>query len=389
MTTTTVNEEHQTGPGPTSQDVEMMSLALDLAAGASMETAPNPRVGCVLVKDGQIIGRGCTQKVGQAHAEVMALRDAASQGHAVQGATAYVTLEPCSHYGRTPPCANALIEAGVARVVAALEDPNPLVAGRGFAMLREAGIDVLSGVLAQRASELNIGFLHRMRTGKPWVRLKMAASMDGFTALPNRQSQWITDAAAREDGHHWRARADAILTGIGTVLADNPQMNIRYPEYTSRFQPRKIVVDSRLRIHGMPNRARLLESGRVLLVHAQTRDETLDVDCCECKVEQDCEIQYLHLPNPDGTHVDLSRLMQELGREQINEMHVEAGAQLSGALLAAGLVDELLLYLAPKFLGSGRTMFDLPGLQHVEQAQQWTMSDLRQVGNAVRVILRA
>ena len=362
-------------------DHEMMALALQEAGKATMETSPNPKVGCVLLKNGELIGQGHTQKVGQAHAEVMALRDAASKGHDVRGATAYVTLEPCSHFGRTPPCANALIEAGVARVVAAIEDANPQVAGRGFAMLRDAGIEVVHGLMAAEAREMNVGFLSRMQTGKPWVRLKMAASLDGFTALPNGHSQWITGAEARADGHRWRARADAILTGIGTVLADDPQMTIRLEGQEIIRQPRKIIVDSKLRT---PEHAQVLQSGETTLVHAHA------ALLQESKIErlQAKGVQLLELPNASGSGVDLNALVIELGRQQLNELHVEAGASLSGALMAAGLVDELLLYLAPKFLGAGKTMFELPALADVNQAMSWQIHEMKPLGNSIRVVLR-
>jgi diaminohydroxyphosphoribosylaminopyrimidine deaminase / 5-amino-6-(5-phosphoribosylamino)uracil reductase len=356
-------------------DLHCMQMALDLARQASSLTSPNPKVGCVLVKDDVVIGTGFTQPAGQAHGEVQALREAAANGHEVRGTTAYVTLEPCSHYGRTPPCANALIEAGVARVIAALEDPNPMVAGRGLAMLRDAGIDVESGLLAHEARELNIGFFTRMETGKPWVRMKVAASLDGFTALPNGQSQWITAPEARQDGHAWRARADAILTGIGTVLADDPQMNVRGIEVPR--QPKKVVVDSRWR---MPSTAKLLADGGALIVGADgnilNRDDLLAAGA-----------ELLHLPDSNG-QVDLQELMSELGRRQINELHVEAGAILNGALIAQDCVDELLIYLAPKLLGSGAGLFALPELQHVDQARQLVLHELTQVGETLRILAR-
>ena len=359
-------------------DLHFMQHALALAGRATQATSPNPKVGCVLVKDGVVLGEGWTQPVGQAHAEVQALRDAAQRGHAVAGATAYVTLEPCSHYGRTPPCANALIEARVARVVAALEDANPQVAGRGFAMLRAAGIEVASGLLATEARAMNLGFFKRMETGLPWVRMKVAASLDGYTALPNGQSQWITDVEARQDGHTWRARADAILTGIGTVLADDPQMNVRGvpPEKIGR-QPQKIVLDSRLRL--TPH-AKLLQDGSALVVCAQG-DQTRRRELEQAGAEVLC------LPGKTG-QVDLPALLQELGRRQINEVHVEAGAVLNGALIAQHCVDELLLYLAPKILGSGAGLFSLPVLSHVSQARELVMHDVQMVGEALRVIAR-
>lgn len=365
------------------QDQAYMRMALELAAHATMATSPNPKVGCVLVKEGVIIGQGWTQPVGQAHAEVMALRDAATQGNQVQGATAYVTLEPCSHFGRTPPCANALIEAGVARVVAAVEDANSQVAGRGFALLRDAGIGVEHGLFASEAREMNIGFFKRMETGRPWVRLKMAASLDGFTALPNGQSQWITDVAAREDGHRWRARADAILTGVGTLIADDPQLNVRLPEIDTvlTHQPRKLIVDSRLRT---PISAKLFQTGKTTIFHSV-------VDAKQVSALQDVGAQLCCLPealSDNRVRVNLLELMHLLGREQINELHVEAGAKLSGSLIQAGCVDELLLYLAPKLLGQGAAMFALPELQSVDQARSLKIHEMKQVGEAIRILAR-
>lgn len=358
-------------------DHEFMSLALELASRATIATSPNPKVGCVLVKQGQIIGQGWTQPVGEAHAEVMALRDAAALGNEVRGATAYVSLEPCSHFGRTPPCVNALIEAGIARVVAALEDANPLVTGRGFALLRAAGIEVEHGVLAAQAREMNLGFFKRMETGRPWVRLKMAASLDGFAALPNGQSQWITAAEARLDGHRWRARSDVILTGIGTVLADDPQMNVRLPNEEIIRQPRKVVVDTHLRT---PLHAKLLTDGGVTVAHA----------VFDAQIEhalQDVGVQLMHMPNAQG-QVDLASLMLALGAEQVNEVHVEAGANLSGALIAAGCVDELLIYLAPKLLGAGTGMFVLPELASIDEALQLRLHETSCIGETIRVLAR-
>ncbi|WP_323491956.1 MULTISPECIES: bifunctional diaminohydroxyphosphoribosylaminopyrimidine deaminase/5-amino-6-(5-phosphoribosylamino)uracil reductase RibD [unclassified Undibacterium] len=364
------------------QDIRFMQMALELAAQATIATSPNPKVGCVIVKDGMVIGRGYTQPVGQAHAEVQALRDAIATGHDTKGATAYVTLEPCSHFGRTPPCANALIDAGIFRLVAAVQDPNPQVAGKGMTMLRDAGITVESGLLGERAREMNIGFFKRMETGKPWVRLKVAASLDGRTALANGESKWITASDARDDGHRWRARADAILTGIGTVLADDPQMNVRAIE-TPR-QPLKVVVDSQLRI---PANAKLLQDGKFVIVcaeapelkqgHQQNRQQAL--------IAQGAEV--VCLPD-DHQQVDLNALLLELGRRQINELHVEAGAKLNGALIAQDCVDELLIYLAPKLLGHGAGLFDLPELKLVADARQVRFHEISQVGESLRILAR-
>ena len=354
-------------------DLEFMARALQLAEQGLYSTTPNPRVGCVIVNDGLVVGEGWHRRAGEAHAEVHALRAAAGKA---SGATAYVTLEPCSHYGRTPPCADALIAAGVTRVVAAMQDPNPAVSGNGLARLRAFGVAVGCGLLASAAEELNIGFVSRMTRGRPWVRMKLATSLDGKTALENGASQWITGAAARQDGHRWRARACAILSGIGTVLADNPQLNVRDVE-TSR-QPLKVVIDSRLEL---PLDARLLAGGAVLLV-------TVSADLEKANALRERGVEILNLPNASG-NVDLPELMQELGRRGINELHVEGGYRLSGALVAAGLVDELLLYQAPCLIGdAARGMLDMPSLLSLENKQQLTIRDVRMVGADLRVLAR-
>jgi len=354
-------------------DHSLMARALRLAENGLFTTSPNPRVGCVIVKAGVVVGEGWHRRAGEAHAEVHALRAA---GEAARGATAYVTLEPCSHFGRTPPCADALIAAGVTRVVVAMQDPNPQVAGRGLARLQAAGISVDCGVLENEARELNIGFVSRMTHGRPWVRLKAAASLDGRTALANGASQWITGPAARQDGHRWRARACAILSGIGTVRADDPQLNVRGLD--SDRQPLKVVVDSRLELSA---EARLLDEGKVLLAAAGDPDGKEPV-----LVAEGAEVIYL--PNAAGK-VDLSALLIELGRRGINELHVEGGARLNGALLAAGLVDELLLYLAPCLLGNDAVgLFGLPPLQSMAEKRQLAIRDLRMVGADLRVLAR-
>ncbi len=358
-----------------SDDLQAMRLALQLAEQSLFITSPNPRVGCVIVRDGEIIARGRTQAAGQAHAEAAALQDAAARGIDVRGATAYVTLEPCSHHGRTPPCADALVGSGIARVVAAIEDPNPLVAGKGFHRLREAGIAVEVGLLADEARELNIGFFSRMQRGRPWVRMKIAASLDGGTALPNGQSQWITSAAARADGHAWRARACAILTGIGTVEQDDPQLTVRGID-TPR-QPRRIVLDSALQIR--PD-AKVLAGGGSWVV-TTTRDPARE----HALQAQGAEI----LPLPDqGGKVDLHALMQELGRRQINELHVEAGFKLNGSLLRAGVVDELLVYLAPCLLGPAQGIARLPELQTLDGRLPLRFHQVQAIGEDVRLLLR-
>ncbi|HJV80085.1 bifunctional diaminohydroxyphosphoribosylaminopyrimidine deaminase/5-amino-6-(5-phosphoribosylamino)uracil reductase RibD [Noviherbaspirillum sp.] len=356
-------------------DSQGIELALQWAAKGLFITAPNPRVGCVIVKDGRVIGEGYTQPAGQAHAEIQALNDAARRGADVRGATVYVTLEPCSHYGRTPPCADALIRAGVARVVAAVADPNPLVAGQGVAKLKAAGIEVACGVLEDEARELNIGFMSRMQRGKPWIRMKAAASLDGKTALHNGCSQWITSDAARNDGHWWRARACAVLTGIGTVREDDPRLNVRAID-TPR-QPRRIVIDSQLQIS--PD-ARILEGGGTWIATACSDPEK------EARLrERGAEI--LMLSNAQGK-VDLPALMLELGRRQINELHVEAGFKLNGSLIREGCVDELLLYLAPSLLGDARGLFDLPALENLNGRQQLAFHEIKQIGPDLRILAR-
>ncbi|WP_019140517.1 bifunctional diaminohydroxyphosphoribosylaminopyrimidine deaminase/5-amino-6-(5-phosphoribosylamino)uracil reductase RibD [Noviherbaspirillum massiliense] len=356
-------------------DLQGIRRALELASNCMFTTAPNPRVGCVIVKENRIIGEGYTQPPGQAHAEVQALNDAASRGFDVRGATVYVTLEPCSHYGRTPPCADALIRAGVGRVVAAIGDPNPLVAGQGLSKLAQAGIEVTCGVMEEEAREMNIGFLSRMQRGKPWVRMKVAASLDGKTALHDGRSQWITSPEARNDGHWWRARACAILTGIGTVKEDDPQLNVRAID-TPR-QPQRIVIDSRLEIS--PD-ARVLEGGGTWVVAARPDPEK------EAQL-RDRGVEVFMLPNAHGK-VDLPALMLELGKRQINELHVEAGAKLNGSLIREGCVDELLVYLAPSLLGEARGMFELPALDALEEKRLLKFHEVRQIGPDLRILAR-
>ncbi len=354
-------------------DREHMAEALRLAEKGLFTATPNPRVGCVIVRDGQAVGAGWHEKAGGPHAEVLALRAA---GARTRGATAYVTLEPCSHHGRTPPCVDALIEAGIARVVAAMQDPNPSVAGSGYARLRAAGIEVESGLMQNEAHALNIGFVARMSRGRPWVRMKIAASLDGRTALANGQSQWITGPEARRDGHAWRARACAVLSGIGTVRDDDPQLNVREVETTR--QPLKVVVDSRLQL---PLSAKLLQSGKVLV--AAAADDKTGIAALRA---QGAEV--VVLPNARGK-VELAELMRELARRELNEVHVEAGHKLNGSLLAAGLVDELLIYLAPSILGDvARGMFSLPELTDLAQKRLVQFGDVQTIGSDLRVLAR-
>lgn len=357
------------------EDVQGMALALEWAAKSMFLTAPNPRVGCVIVKDGRLLGAGHTQPAGQAHAEIQALQQAREQGLEVVGATVYVTLEPCSHHGRTPPCVEALIQARVARVVIAIMDPNPLVAGEGVAHLQAAGIEVSVGLKATEAEELNIGFFSRMQRDLPWVRMKVAASLDGKTALHDGQSQWITSAAARDDGHRWRARACAILTGIGTVREDDPQLTVR--AVVTPRQPLRIVVDSHLEISP---KARILQAPGCLIVAAHS-----DAEKEAALRRQGADI--LVLPNSQGK-VDLPGLMCELGRRQINELHVEAGAKLNGSLVREGCVDELLVYVAPCLLGEATGMFELAPLAQLQDKQTLRFHEVSQVGDDLRLLAR-
>jgi diaminohydroxyphosphoribosylaminopyrimidine deaminase/5-amino-6-(5-phosphoribosylamino)uracil reductase len=329
-------------------------------------------VGCVIVRDGVLVGEGWHRKAGESHAETLALAQA---GDRARGATAYVTLEPCSHFGRTPPCTDALVNARLARVIVAMEDPNPLVNGQGLDRLRAAGIDVRCGLLEAQARELNIGFVSRMTAGRPWVRLKVASSLDGYSALPDGSSQWITAEAARADGHLWRARSCAILTGIGTVREDDPLMTARVPE--AERQPLKVLVDSRLEVDPQ---ARILKSGRVLVAAAAD-----PADRAEPLRDRGCELIFL----PDARDkVDLGALMQELGARGINELHVEAGFKLNGSLLRQGLVDELLLYTAPSLLGGGRPMFDFPVVSQLEDRLQFEIRSADRVGPDLRLVAR-
>ena len=364
---------------PDTPAFDAMQRALVLAEGAVGLSEPNPRVGCVLLgADGTPIGEGHTQAAGSAHAEVMALRDAASRGHDTRGATAFVTLEPCSHHGRTPPCCDALIAAGVTRVVVAVSDPNPAVDGQGLARLRAAGIDVgFAGPAAEAASrELNIGFFSRMQRGRPWLRLKIAASLDGRTALDNGASQWITGEAARHDGHAWRKRASALLTGSGTVLADDPRLDVR--GHAIARQPLRVVVDSHL---ATPPTARLFEAAApVLLVSARP-------DAARESALRDRGAEILACPGPDG-HVDLAGVIAELARRGVNELHVEAGARLNGALLQGGWVDELLVYQAPMLLGAGRGMAALGPYTALAQARHFGLHQVDRIGPDLRLLLR-
>lgn len=346
---------------------------------------PNPRVGCVIVdSNGRTLGQGHTQRAGQAHAEVMALRAATAAGHTVRGASVYVTLEPCSHFGRTPPCCDALIEAGVARVWVAVQDPNPLVAGQGLARLRAAGIEVTllasEHPAAVATRELNIGFFSRMLRQTPWVRLKIAASLDGKTALDNGASQWITGPTARADGHAWRARASAVLTGIGTVLADNPRLDVRLVD-TPR-QPHLVLVDSRLET---PPDARVLGAARTVYIYAAVPDAAKQA-ALEAR-----GATVIYRPGQQAAtqgKVDLAAMLRDLGTRDINELHVEAGHKLNGSLIRAGLVDEFLVYLAPKLIGQGTGMASFGPLSDLSQAVALAFQSTDLIGPDLRIVAR-
>jgi diaminohydroxyphosphoribosylaminopyrimidine deaminase/5-amino-6-(5-phosphoribosylamino)uracil reductase len=365
----------------------LLQHALESAALSLRLSDPNPHVGCILTSpDGTLIAQGHTQQVGGPHAEVMAVRDAAARGNNVQGATAYVTLEPCSHHGRTGPCCDALIAAGIAKVVATNTDPNPLVAGQGFARLRAAGIEVEvldpKDPLAIASRELNIGFFSRMVRKTPWVRMKIAASLDGKTALPNGASQWITGPEARADGHAWRARASAILTGIGTVLSDKPRLDVRLVE-TPR-QPHLVVVDSALQT---PLDSPIFMPGRKLFIYAAVEDASK----AEALSAQGASVIYLPGKNANGTptgKVDLAALLLDLGQREINELHVEAGHKLNGSLVREGLVDEFLVYLAPKLMGQGADMAHFGPLTELSQALPLTFQSTAMVGPDLRILAR-
>ncbi|NRF65629.1 bifunctional diaminohydroxyphosphoribosylaminopyrimidine deaminase/5-amino-6-(5-phosphoribosylamino)uracil reductase RibD [Aquincola sp. S2] len=352
-----------------------MRRALQLAAEAIGLSDPNPRVGCVLVGDGWV-AEGHTQAAGQAHAEVMALRMARERGHALAGATAYVTLEPCAHHGRTPPCCDALIEAGLRRVVVASGDPHPQVAGEGLRRLRAAGIEVQVGLLGDDSRELNIGFLSRIERGRPFVRLKVAGSIDGRSALDNGESRWITGPEARADGHQWRKRAGAVLSGIGTVLADDPRLDVR--DVPTVRQPLRVIADARLQT---PPDARLLDPpGEVLIVAASAEGPA-----AQALRARGADVRAF--ANAQG-RIDLPALILALGDRGINELHVEAGPRLNAALLEADLVDELLIYQAPLLIGPGRALAALPALAQLADARRFHFIEALCVGADLRLRAR-
>jgi diaminohydroxyphosphoribosylaminopyrimidine deaminase/5-amino-6-(5-phosphoribosylamino)uracil reductase len=356
-------------------DYSHMAGAIRLAKRGLYTTDPNPRVGCVLVKKGKVIGEGWHERAGEPHAEIMALKAA---GDAAKEATAYISLEPCCHHGRTPPCSDALISAGISRAVIAMEDPNPQVAGNGIKQLSEAGIDVESGVMTAQAEALNPGFIQRMREGKPFIRCKLAMSLDGRTAMASGESQWITGEPAREDAHRLRARSSAIITGIETVLADNPSLNARL-EGVEVNQPIRVVLDSHLR---MPLDARMFSlPGRTVICTTQQDKKKVDE-----LINAGAEV--VQLPEDNG-RISLDALMDYLAEEQVNEVMVEAGATLNGALLQTGLVDEIVVYMAPLLMGDeARSLFTLPGLSQMKNRVSLYISDMRAVGKDWRIVAR-
>ena len=362
-------------------DVFAMTRALALAERGLETTHPNPRVGCVIAQGEEIVGEGWHERAGEAHAEVAAVRAA---GARAAGATVYVTLEPCSHYGRTPPCVDTLIGARVARVVFAVEDPNPRVRGQGAEALRRAGIAVESGLLEREATELNAGFMKRMQHGRPWVRVKLAMSLDGRTALASGASQWITGEAARQDVQHWRARSSAVMTGVATVLADDPRLDVRLPGDRPdgrKWQPLRVVLDSWLRT---PAGARLLTTGGdVLILTAQIEDRATRRSAL---TERGARVE--ELPSAAG-RLDLSAVLDRLGELEVNELLVEAGPTLAGELIRHALLDELLLYVAPKLLGpQGRPLVELPELAKLQDAHSFTLVDVQRLGDDMRLQLR-
>jgi diaminohydroxyphosphoribosylaminopyrimidine deaminase/5-amino-6-(5-phosphoribosylamino)uracil reductase len=366
----------------TAVDHQFMSQALAEAQNALYLSNPNPRVGCVIVKEGDVIGRGHTQRVGGPHAEVQALADVKSKGLDPAGSTIYVTLEPCNHTGRTPPCVDALIAAKPAMVIVAMSDPNPLVGGKGLERLKAAGIDVRCGLLESEAQALNRGFISRMTRGLPWVRMKIAASLDGKTALPNGQSQWITGPLARADGHHWRAQACAILTGVGTVKEDDPTLNVR--DVQTERQPWRIIVDSKLET---PLNAKVLSnsSGSSVILVCASLDSREGQD--KAKAFETLGVEVIAMANANGK-VDLLKLFAYLAKERhMNEIHVEAGFKLNGSLLREDCVDELLLYYAPFFMGDGIGMAKISPLTALDQRQDWKIIDQSLFGPDLRLRL--
>lgn len=357
-----------------SKDHEFMARAIRLAKRGLYTTDPNPRVGCVIVKDGAIIGEGWHEKAGEAHAEINALKAA---GENARGATAYVTLEPCCHHGKTPPCTDALIKAGISRVVAAMQDPHDKVAGQGLELLKAAGIETQAGLMQAQAEALNPGFIKRMHTGKPFVRVKLAMSMDGRTAMASGESKWITSDAARADVQHWRARSSVIMTGVGTVLADDPSMTARVNE--EELPTTRVVIDSNL---SMPQSAKMLSlPGNTIIMTTCDDDDAIES-------LQNAGAEIIEVPAHNGS-VDLAAVLDELGKEGFNEVMLETGATLSGAMLQAGFIDEMIIYMAPTLMGSdARPLFRLPGIDSMDRKIELDIGDVRSFGKDIRIIAK-
>ncbi len=368
----------------TERDRRAMSRALALAARGLDSTHPNPRVGCIILQGERTVGEGWHEWAGEAHAEIAALRAAGAEA---AGATAYVTLEPCSHHGRTPPCADALIEARVGRVVFAMHDPDPWVSGRGAERLRRAGIRVESGLMESEAAELNAGYVRRLTASRPWVRVKLALSLDGRTALASGASKWITGEDARRDVQRWRARSSALMTGIGTVLADDPRLDVRTQAARVR-QPVRVVLDSGLRT---PPGARLFGGAGEVWIFTASADATRRgaLAARGARIEQVEQIERAEGASGAATFLDLRQVLERLAEAQINEVHVEAGATLAGELIRARLADELLLYVAPVLLGpQARPLVDLPALESLQGAPRFDMVEVQPVGADLRIRLR-
>jgi len=366
------------------QDHELMNAALAEAKKALFISNPNPRVGCIIVKNDMIIGRGHTQMVGGDHAEIIALKDARQNGHDVSGATVYVTLEPCCHHGRTPPCTQSLIEAKVGMVVVAMEDPNPLVAGQGLEQLRQAGIAVRCGLLEKEVKDLNLGFIKRMTQGLPWVRLKVASSLDGKTALNNGTSQWITSSEARHDGHCWRAQACCIMTGIGTVKEDNPQLNAR--DVDTPRQPLRVLIDSFLEVS---LDAKILNEdlgGHTIIICGQVKPDHLEKTSLLLREKNVTIVQIPDKSDGGKGKVNLPEAFRYLAEKlHINEVHVEAGFKLNGSLIRENCVDELLVYMAPRLIGSGMGIANLPEIESLEDTYDWNLIDHVSIGSDLRM----
>ncbi len=356
-------------------DNQGMRAALSQASKALYCSNPNPRVGCVIVKNNQIIAKGHTKPVGYDHAEIVAIKDARKRGVDIKGSTIYVTLEPCNHFGRTPPCTLALVEAGISRVVIATKDPNNIVTGNGEEFLKKAGIDVITSIMEKEAREMNVGFFYRMENNLPWVRVKFAMSIDGKTALSNGNSKWITSANSRRDGHRWRAQSCAILTGIGTLLCDNPELTVR--DVSTSRQPQRIILDSTLKT---PQNAKILKGEKVWIATSSKNFE-------KETILKKKGVEIIFLPDKNGK-VDLNLFMNELSRRNINELHVEAGAKLSGSLMKLNLVNELLIYISTSFLGPGIPLAELPEIDKLTDRLKFRLYEVKKIGEDLRVRLR-